>query len=66
MNKKFTKREKSILIGLYLSKFDRAGLKYLGFDNFTQAFNLFALANESQLCCKKFYRKTFSRDLSRS
>lgn len=37
--KKLSLREKSILAGLYLSKFDREGLKTFEFDNFTEAFN---------------------------
>ena len=42
--KKLTLREKSILAGLYLSKFDVEGLKVLGFGSFTEAFNVIGLA----------------------
>lgn len=36
-------REKSILAGLYFSKFDGEGLKTLGFGGFTEAFNVIGL-----------------------
>jgi hypothetical protein len=37
-------REKLILTGLYLSKYDAAGLKKLGFDSFVEAFNVIGYA----------------------
>ena len=37
-------REKSILSGLYLSKYDDAGLRELGFDSFVEAFNVIGFA----------------------
>jgi hypothetical protein len=37
-------REKSILSGLYLSKYDRAGLSELGFSGFAEAFNVIGFA----------------------
>ncbi len=36
--------EKAILAGLYLSKFDSSGLASLGFDSFTEAFNVLGYA----------------------
>jgi len=39
MSKTFSNRDKAILIGMYLSKFDSIALKELGFDGFMQAFN---------------------------
>ncbi len=36
--------EKAILAGLYLSKFDAAALKSLGFESFTEAFNVIGYA----------------------
>jgi hypothetical protein len=57
--KKLTPREKSILAGLYLSKFDFEGLKYLGFDNFKEAFNVIGLAMGVQPASVKNYRDEF-------
>lgn len=57
--KKFTLREKSILAGLYLSKFNIEGLKFLGFDNFTEAFNVIGLALGVQPASVKNYRDEF-------
>ena len=57
--KKLTLREKSILAGLYLSKFDAEGLKFLGFDNFTEAFNVIGLALGVQPASVKNYRDEF-------
>lgn len=57
--RKLTLREKSILAGLYLSKFDAVGLKFLGFDNFTQAFNVIGLALGVQPASIKNYRDEF-------
>lgn len=57
--KKLTPREKSILAGLYLSKFDFEGLKYLGFDNFTEAFNVIGLAMGVSPMSVKNYRDEF-------
>jgi hypothetical protein len=33
-------REKLILTGLYLSKYDSAGVRRLGFESFVEAFNV--------------------------
>jgi len=57
--KKLSPREKSILAGLYLSKFDFEGLKHLGFDNFTEAFNVIGLAMGVQPASVKNYRDEF-------
>jgi len=57
--KKLTLREKSILAGLYLSKFDTEGLKFLGFDNFTEAFNVIGLALDIKPASVKNYRDEF-------
>ncbi|MCK5475731.1 MAG: DUF3883 domain-containing protein [Candidatus Pacebacteria bacterium] len=56
---KLTLREKSILAGLFLSKFNERGLKYLGFDNFTEAFNVIGLALEVKPASVKNYRDEF-------
>jgi hypothetical protein len=37
-------REKPVLTGLYLSKYDAAGLKKLGFESFVEAFNVIGYA----------------------
>ena len=57
--KKMTRREKSVLAGLFLSKFDFEGLKFLGFDNFTEAFNVIGLALGVQPASIKNYRDEF-------
>jgi hypothetical protein len=36
-------REKLILAGLYLSKYDSVGLKKLGFESFKEAFNVIGI-----------------------
>jgi hypothetical protein len=55
----FTARQKLILSGLYLSKFDSLGLKSLGFDNFTEAFNVIGYALGSRPASVKNYRDEF-------
>lgn len=57
--KKLSLREKSILAGLYLSKFDTAGLRQLGFEGFTEAFNVVGLALGVQPASVKNYRDEF-------
>jgi len=52
-------REKLILTGLYLSKYDSLGLKRLGFDNFTEAFNVVGYAMGSKPASIKNYRDEF-------
>ena len=52
-------REKLILTGLFLSKFDTAGLKILGFEGFTEAFNVIGLALGGKPASIKNYRDEF-------
>jgi hypothetical protein len=52
-------RDKSILAGLYLSKFDLKGLKHLGFDTFIEAFNVIGFALGTQPASIKNYRDEF-------
>jgi hypothetical protein len=54
-----TIRQKLILSGLYLSKFDSLGLKHLGFDNFVEAFNVIGYALGSKPASIKNYRDEF-------
>lgn len=56
---KSTPREKSILAGLYLSKYDLEGLNILGFGSFTEAFNVIGLALGVQPASIKNYRDEF-------
>jgi hypothetical protein len=57
--RKLTLRDKSVLAGLYLSKFDLKGLRYLGFDSFIEAFNVIGLALGTQPASIKNYRDEF-------
>ena len=57
--KQLTLRQKSILAGLYLSEFDSKGLEQLGFDSFTEAFNVVGLALGVQPASVKNYRDEF-------
>jgi hypothetical protein len=52
-------REKLILVGLYLSKYDSLGLKRLGFDTFLEAFNVIGYAMASKPASIKNYRDEF-------
>ena len=52
-------REKLILAGLFLSKYDTAGLKKLGFDSFVEAFNVIGYALGSKPASIKNYRDEF-------
>jgi hypothetical protein len=52
-------REKTILAGLYLSKYDGVGLKKLGFESFTEAFNVLGYALGSKPASIKNYRDEF-------
>ena len=52
-------REKLILSGLYLSKYDSAGLSRLGFDSFIEAFNVIGFALGSKPASIKNYRDEF-------
>ncbi len=57
--RKLTLRDKSILAGLYLSKFDAVALGSLGFETFTEAFNVFGFAIGVQPRSIKNYRDEF-------
>jgi hypothetical protein len=52
-------REKLILVGLYLSRYDSLGLKRLGFDSFVEAFNVIGYAMGSKPASIKNYRDEF-------
>lgn len=54
-----TTREKSILSGLYLSKYDDIGLRELGFDSFVEAFNVIGFALGIKPRSIKNYRDEF-------
>jgi hypothetical protein len=54
-----TTREKPILAGLYLSKYDLLGLKKLGFESFVEAFNVLGYAMGSRPASVKNYRDEF-------
>lgn len=55
----FTLRQKAILAGLYLSKFNERGLYELGFENFTEAFNVIGYSLGVQPASIKNYRDEF-------
>jgi hypothetical protein len=57
--KQLSLREKAILAGLYLSKFDSEGLQRLGFDNFVEAFNVIGSALGVRPASVKNYRDEF-------
>lgn len=59
LNTKFVKRDKAILTGLYLSKFDEKGLKALGFEGFNQAFNALGYSIGTKPASIKNYRDEF-------
>lgn len=52
-------REKLILAGLFLSKFDTAGLAVLGFESFTEAYNVIGFALGGKPASVKNYRDEF-------
>ncbi len=56
---KLSSRDKSVLAGLYLSKFDVDGMDTLGFDSFTEAFNVIGLALDVRPASIKNYRDEF-------
>jgi hypothetical protein len=56
---KIPTREKLILTGLYLSKYDSTGLKKLGFDSFAEAFNVIGYALGKKPASIKNYRDEF-------
>ena len=56
---KLTTYDKSVLAGLYLSKFDSMGVEFLGFSSFTEAFNAIGLALSRKPASIKNYRDEF-------
>jgi len=56
---RITTREKQILAGLFLSKFDSVGLALLGFDSFIEAFNVIGFALGGKPASIKNYRDEF-------
>src|ERR1700731_2999318 len=52
-------REKLILVGLYLSKYDLLALRQLGFGSFVEAFNVIGYALSSKPASIKNYRDEF-------
>lgn len=54
-----TNKEKAILCGLYLSKFDQEGLSVLGFRSFKEAFNALGAAIGAKPASIKNYRDEF-------
>lgn len=59
MNYSFSIRDKSILVGLYLSKFDEQALLGLGFKGFNEAYNVLGFALGSKPASIKNYRDEF-------
>ena len=59
MANNFSIRDKSILVGLYLSKFDEEGLQRLGFEGAKQAFNTLGYSIGSKPASIKNYRDEF-------
>lgn len=57
--KEFSKRDRAILIGLYLSKYNEEALEELGFDGFVQAFNTLGYSIGSKPASIKNYRDEF-------
>lgn len=55
----FSTRDKAILIGLYLSKFDEEGLQALGFEGMYQSFNALGYSIGSKPASIKNYRDEF-------
>jgi len=58
-SQRFATREKPILAGLYLSKYDSLGLGKLGFESFSEAFNVMGYALGSKPASVKNYRDEF-------
>jgi hypothetical protein len=50
------RRDRQILCGLFLSKYDRAALDYLGFASFTEAFNTLGYSLQARPASIKNYR----------
>src|SRR5690554_2265762 len=52
-------RDKSILTGLYLSKYNEKGLSELGFNTFQEAFNILGYSLQNKPSSIKNYRDEF-------
>ena len=59
MSSVFSIRDKAILIGLYLSKYDQDGLNAFGFEGFVQAYNTFGYSIGFKPASIKNYRDEF-------
>jgi hypothetical protein len=57
--KSFSQRERLMMAGLFLSKFDREGLKCLGFSNFSEAYNAMGYALGGKPTSIKNYMQEF-------
>lgn len=55
----FTAREKSIIAGMFISKYDKEGLEKLGFSSFKEAFTVIGLALNIKPASVKNYRDEF-------
>lgn len=58
-NEHYSSRDKQIICGLFLAKFDREALAYLGFESFTEAFNALGLGIGARPASIKNYRDEF-------
>jgi len=58
-SRRISTRDKLILSGLYLSKYDSVGLRELGFETFKEAYNVIGYAMGSQPASIKNYRDEF-------
>jgi len=56
---RISQREKLILAGLYLAKYDAAGLRVLGFESFVEAFNVIGYGLGAKPASIKNYRDEF-------
>lgn len=54
-----TRRQRQIICGLFLSKFDTAALEYLGFEGFSEAFNALGWGLRAKPASIKNYRDEF-------
>lgn len=57
--KHLSKRDKAIMMGLFLSKFDKKALRGFGFTGFTEAFNVLGYAVKTPPSSIKNYRDEF-------
>jgi hypothetical protein len=58
-SERIANRERSILAGLYLAKFDSIGVKHLGFRSFAEAYNVIGYGLGSKPASIKNYRDEF-------